>query len=76
MTLQGGTEQKLDKLLLRESQNFDPFPEMEGVSEFVSPGIPKWNALMKHKNNMHQNTPMHDTLDCLHADRELITDLD
>ena len=57
-------EQKLDKLLLRELQSFDLVREMDKVPEDVSPDIPKWNALTNHKNNMHQNTPMHDKLDC------------
>ena len=60
MTLQGGAEKKLDKLLLRESQIFDLVREMDKVPEFVSPDIPEWNALANHKNNLHQNTPMHD----------------
>ena len=75
MTLQGGTEQKLDQLLLRESQNFDLVQNMDEVPEFVSPDIPKWNAMTNHKNSMHQNTPMHDTLDCPQADRGLKIDL-
>ena len=60
MTLQGGTEQKLDKLLLRESQIFNLVRDLDKVPEFVSPDIPKWDGLTNHKNNTHQNTPMHD----------------
>ena len=37
--------------------------------EFVSPVIPKWNALTNHKNSMHQNTPMHHKLDYQQTDR-------
>ena len=76
MTLQGGTEQKLDKLLPRELQYFDLVRDMDEVPEFVSPDILRWNALMNHRDNMDPNTPMHDKLDCQHADRGLITDLD
>ena len=36
---------------------------MDKVPEFVSPNIPKWNALTDHKGNMNRNTPMHDTRD-------------
>ena len=41
MTLQGGTEQKLDKLLLRESQNLDLVRDMDEIPEFVSPDNPE-----------------------------------
>ena len=69
MTNQGGTDQKLDKLLFRESQIFDLVREMDKVPELVSPDIQKWNALTTHKNNMHQNTPMHGKLDGQQTDR-------
>ena len=62
MTLQGGTEQKLDKLLLRELQYFDLVRDMDKVPEFASPVILKWNALTNRKKYMHQNTPMHDKI--------------
>ena len=51
---------KLDKLLFRESQIFDLVRGLDKVPEFVSPDIPKGNALSNHKGNMHQNTPTHD----------------
>ena len=49
---------------------------MEEVPEFVSPDIPKWNAITNHKGNMHQNAPMHDTLDGQRTDRGRTTDLE
>ena len=75
MTLHGGTEQRLGSPLLRESQSFDLVREMDKVPEDVSPDIPKWNALTNHKNNKHQNTPMHDKLDGQRTDRGWTTDL-
>ena len=69
MTLQGETKQKLDKLLLRELQYFDLVRDTDEVPEFASPDTPKCNAFTNHKNTMHQNTPMHDKLDCQRTDR-------
>ena len=62
MTLQGGAEQKLDKLLFCELQYFDLVREMDKVPEFVSPDIPTWKVWTDHKINMHQITPMHDKI--------------
>ena len=75
MTLQGGTEQKLDKLLLRELQYFDLVRDTDEVPEFISPDIPRWNALTNHENDMHQNTQCTINLECPLTDRGRTTDL-